>query len=367
MADPLYNWVGFAATDYGAAPPPLYAFTAAPLVVDNLNLTNYGQGLFDTATGDAHNYDPARGTSLWAVYDITGSGAGVGEVTCAFTTTNPVMYPGSRFGVRLYDSSDGVTWAESTSTFLFNWYRGTGAPSAGGINTVNPAAGGATRMQAVRTGAAVTQNFFLLQIFDKGGQYTNLELTDYHILTPDQSNTHQYLLFDPGTGSPPLSPPPPPGTITASGTITTASSSGVRRPVLVTLGARISLATPVTSFTPPPSVTVALSTAQKTALGLTATVEALAGLAFVTGARLQKPLSDPVAAGTDPAACLGRVEARVDSGGSVTLYLCPATSAPDGTLDGTRYAHSPGAAGAPYLAAGVWYVWIVFVLSAYSW
>lgn len=137
-----------------------------------------------------------------------------------------------------------------------------------------------------------------------------------------------------------------------------------RRPVVVSLGAAVTV--PPGYGTVQVSALTSLSSSQKSALGWTGAVADLGGLCWIAGAKLQAPDASTFAADDpalwDPAAAAGRCEVRLDDSGAVQLTLCPGplSQAPDPTL----FARSGGA---PYLLPGLWYLWALFVLSAYPW
>ena len=151
-------------------------------------------------------------------------------------------------------------------------------------------------------------------------------------------------------------------------------SSSLRTPYIVTLGSTVSVGTNVNQPSP---VTVTLTSAQQSGLGIIAsTVSGTYGISWFTGCKLQVPTNIPSSGNTiyyDPCALTGRVEAIINnSTGAATLYLLPGAYYPTGATgystwfpNGNIYTGSP--AGTPYLAPGLWYVWICYVLSPYVW
>ena len=126
------------------------------------------------------------------------------------------------------------------------------------------------------------------------------------------------------------------------------ASSALSPPVLVSLGSPVTVgASSVLA-----RVDLALTTGQKTALGISGGWSTGPGIAWLTGARLMSY------SGTwDPASLAARVSARIDEAGTLRLFLRP------NTFDATAFP----IAGTPVLAPGLWYVWILFVSSAYAW
>jgi hypothetical protein len=139
----------------------------------------------------------------------------------------------------------------------------------------------------------------------------------------------------------------------------------VRRPVAVTVAAEIVLSSLQTDFSTPPSVSIGLTSDQKTALGLTGdvTVTQLQGLAFHSGAKLQSPTVDVTR--YDPAACAARVATRFDDDGTLTLFLLPGPLSSAGEVVPELYPGGPGQT--PYLVPGTWHLWTLLVLSTYRW
>ena len=145
-------------------------------------------------------------------------------------------------------------------------------------------------------------------------------------------------------------------------------SSPVRSPVIVTLATQVTVS-PSTSYIATPAL--ALSAAQKTALGITSSISAVKGLGFYMSAKFQAPSGSAFSTGDmaayDPAALTAQVSALVNDNGSVQLYLSPGVFASSTTKLPTVFGNNPGGNAYPYLASGLWYVYITFVLSTYTW
>ena len=148
-------------------------------------------------------------------------------------------------------------------------------------------------------------------------------------------------------------------------TTTLPTTSTVRRPTTFTLGCIVTESTNVTDFTTPPSGTVTLTSDQKTAIGWTGSLDTIAGLGYITGAKLQQSSSSSV----DLAAWVGRVEPRIDSNGSITLFLLPSilNSFTSTNKDSFSEIYTQSSNNYPYLVAGTWYLYITFFLSPYVW
>lgn len=142
------------------------------------------------------------------------------------------------------------------------------------------------------------------------------------------------------------------GPITAGGTGTSSGlrllggsqSSSVRSPIIVSLGGEI-VFSGGERFS---SIDLSLSSAQKAVLGITSTITAVQGLTFLTGCKLQVPSGAVIALATPQTAAT--VLARVDDSGTVRLLLRV-------TSTNSSFTFAPGR----------WYVYIMFIRSAYSW
>jgi hypothetical protein len=139
-----------------------------------------------------------------------------------------------------------------------------------------------------------------------------------------------------------------------------------RNPVIVSLGTLIQIAPGFSTHeVAAPSLT--LSSAQKSALGISSAITDTGGLSWITGAKLQAPdptvfaNDDPVS--WDPAALNGRVEVRIDDSGTVQMYLVPGFLNP--TANSVLFSKNPSHL--PYLTPGLWFVYILLVRSGYIW
>lgn len=138
------------------------------------------------------------------------------------------------------------------------------------------------------------------------------------------------------------------------------NSSGIRRPLAITLGTKVTVTGLSNKWIATPSI--ALTSAQKTAIGLTTTVQALHGLTWRAGAKMMSSATDMTT--LDPESCAVRVETRLDSNGTIQMFLCPGPYLPDDQVY-TGLFQSNG--GVPYIAPGLWYCWITLYLSPYIW